>query len=477
MAFSIDTIAIAPWKYWAQMSPFSIALETTKEQVNWQQLTARVDLYARYLQQLGVASGDVVTLVGKNQVETLWFYLAAQQIGAIAALTMPQPFDALSGKLTTLYKPAQQRFVWFADGVAASYSEQQLSQLSIIQLSTLDCESQSDVGTSSEGYAHDALASIVFTSGSTGTPKAVVHTHRQHLASAQGLLSEFQFNHQDTWLLSLPLYHVSGLAIVYRWLFAGATLKVGNGNLADDILGVSHASLVATQLKRLLDEQVELSLTHVLLGGSHVAHELVLRATQQGIETWLGYGMTEAASTVTAKQIDSISNAGHLLQNREIKLVEERIYIGGQTLAAGYFKQGSVTSLLNENGWFDSKDLGEWQGDELKIIGRADNQFISGGENVHCEEIEAILNQIESISQSIVVPVEDVEFGHRPVAVIQTESLLDKAQYEQHLQTKLEKFKWPVAYYAMPQTLLGGGIKISRKAVKDWLKNEVQNGD
>ena len=207
MAFSVDTIAIASWKYWAQVSPFSIALETTKEQVNWQQLTARVDLYARYLQQLGVTSGDVVTLVGKNQVETLWFYLAAQQIGAIAALTMPQPFDALSGKLTTLYKPAQQRFVWFADGVAASYSEQQLSQLSIIQLSTLDSESQSDVGTSSEGYAHDALASIVFTSGSTGTPKAVVHTHRQHLSSAQGLLAEFRFNHQDIWLLSLPPYH------------------------------------------------------------------------------------------------------------------------------------------------------------------------------------------------------------------------------------------------------------------------------
>ncbi|MFH0271825.1 o-succinylbenzoate--CoA ligase [Vibrio jasicida] len=477
MAFSIETIAIAPWKYWAQMSPFSIALETTKEQINWQQLTARVDLYARYFQHLGVASGDVVTLVGKNQVETLWFYLAAQQIGAIAALTMPQPFEALSGKLTTLYKPTQQRFVWFADGVASGYSEQQLSQLCIMQLSTLDCESQSDVSTSNEGYAYDALASIVFTSGSTGKPKAVVHTHRQHLASAQGLLAEFRFNHEDSWLLSLPLYHVSGLAIVYRWLFAGATLKVGSGNLADDILGVSHASLVATQLKRLLDEQVELSLTHVLLGGSHVGHELALRATQQGIETWLGYGMTEAASTVTAKRIDSISNAGHLLQNRDIKLVEQRIYIGGKTLAAGYFHQGNITSLLNESGWFDSKDLGEWQGDELKIIGRADNQFISGGENVHCEEIEAALNQIESVSQSIVVPVEDVEFGHRPVAVMQTDSLLDNAQYEQHLQTKLEKFKWPVAYYVMPQTLLAGGIKVSRKAVKDWLKNEVQNGD
>ncbi|MGR5246255.1 o-succinylbenzoate--CoA ligase [Vibrio sp. PNB23_22_6] len=468
MAFSIDDTAIAPWKYWAQVSPFSIALETNNESLSWQQLTAHIDRYAHDLQQQGVKSGDLLTLVGKNQAETLLFYLAAQQLGSITALTMPQPLEALQGKLNTLYKPNQSRFVWLADGMESAYSEPQLAQLDVTLLS-FPVVANTEAIASTEVYEHDALASIVFTSGSTGSPKAVAHSHRQHLASAQGLLGEFQFNQQDTWLLSLPLYHVSGLAIVYRWLFAGATLKVGTGNLAEDIVGVSHASLVATQLKRLLDEQVTLSLTHVLLGGSHVAHELALRATSQGIETWLGYGMTEAASTVTAKQIDRVSNAGHLLPNRDIKLLNERIYIGGQTLASGYFQQGSLTKLVDENGWFDSKDLGVWQGNELKIIGRADNQFISGGENVHCEEIEAVLNQIESISQSIVVPIEDVAFGHRPVAVIQTESLLSKAQYEQHLQTKLEKFKWPVAYHLMPQSLLGGGIKVSRKAVKDWL--------
>ncbi len=454
----------SPLSRWAQQSPSSLALTTAQENFTWRDLFDRVLKRAADLQNQGVVSDNVVTCIGKNSLDMLLNYLACSEIGAICAPTMPQSIQEIKQKLALLYPPQQTQKVW----VCSSLNDENLLALKTLHLDKVTIEPIKS------GYRSSQIASIIFTSGSTGTPKAVAHTTSQHLASAEGLLSRFAFGQKDTWLLSLPMYHVSGLAIVYRWLLRGACLKLVSGKLSEDIQGVTHASLVATQLKRLLEQDVSLQLTHILLGGSHIPHELALAANSKGIETWIGYGMTEAASTVTAKRVDEHSDAGSLLPRRKIKIENQRIYIGGETLAVGYYKHGVCTSILDDSGWFDSKDLGEWQGDNLKIIGRADNQFISGGENVHCEEIEWVINQMEGVRTSIVVPIIDSEYGHRPVAVIDFAKALERSQIESHLNKKLSKFKWPIAYYTMPKSLLGNGIKISRKAVKDWVTTQAK---
>lgn len=451
------TECLSPLQQWAQSSPSLCALETPQETYSWQSLYKKVTRVANGLREQGIGSGDVVTCVGKNSLEQLLIYLACLELGAICALTMPQTESELSRKLETLYETQKPAKLW-----------SQSPELS--RLTNLDFV-ESDIQGYEGNCSQDNLASIVFTSGSTGTPKAVAHTSRQHLASASGLLEKFTFKQGDSWLLSLPMYHVSGLAIVYRWLFSGATLKVGSGKLEKDIIGVTHASLVATQLKRLLEDQVVLNLTHVLLGGSHVPLALSQQAARQGIETWLGYGMTEAASTVTAKRIDELYSAGFVLPNRALKLEGQRIFIGGETLASGYYHQGLVTPFTDE-GWFDTKDLGEWKSDELSIIGRADNLFISGGENVHCEEIEAALMKVDGITQAIVMPVEDAEFGQRPVAVCDFSLPLSQGEIEAHLKGELTKFKWPKAYFSMPDSFKQSGIKVSRKLLKEWLTEQ-----
>ncbi len=447
-------------RQWAQSSPSLYALHTPSKSYTWSELDQAVSQLALSLKRQGIQPGNVLTCVGKNSPELVMVYLACLELGAVCAVTMPQTEAEFNQKLMTLYGDLTEAKIWVCDKVP------QLVAMSNVSLKPINA------GLTTNEFDLDILASIIFTSGSTGTAKAVAHTSRQHLASAEGLLQRFCFTQQDTWLLSLPMCHVSGLAIVYRWLQQGATLKIGVGDLAEDIKGVTHASLVATQLKRLMEADVKLELTHVLLGGSHVPLELSQRAAKHGIETWFGYGMTEAASTVTAKRIDTSYTAGPVLPKRKLRLDGQRIFIGGETLASGYFYQGSLRTLT-EDGWFDSKDLGEMDGQELKIIGRADNLFISGGENIHCEEIEMVLNQLEGIDQSFVIPIDDPEYGQRPVAVIQTQTEFSKREIEAHLIGKLSRLKHPKEYYLLPSALINNGIKVSRKKVRQWLCEQL----
>ncbi|WP_332406206.1 o-succinylbenzoate--CoA ligase [Vibrio metschnikovii] len=468
-----------PWRQWQQRDPQRIALQLEQQTLTWQQVTEQVDQYAAALKLAGLRSGDVLTLVGKNQPSILWWLLAAMQQGVMCAITMPQPAVQLTEKLTRLYG-SQPAWLWLSPSLNSLVDELAKCYSSLLQFIDLPpvkplSSAVSDVdgeAACSAAYALDNLATLIFTSGSMGVPKAVAHTHRQHFASAEGLLARFAFSEQDTWLLSLPLYHVSGLAILYRWLAVGGCLKLGTGQLLEDIQQVSHASLVVTQLQRLLASQQPLSLSHVLLGGSHIPLTLAQQAAQQGIETWIGYGMTEAASTVSAKPVDETASAGQVLPKRQVKVVDRRIWIAGETLASGYYQQGILTPLTNQDGWFDSGDLGAWYGDELCIIGRADNLFISGGENIHCEEIETVLARHPQIELAVVVPVQDAEFGARSIAVLRCHSLPDQKQLGEWLADKLEKFKHPIAYWQLPDTLAESGIKISRQAVKNWFADQ-----
>lgn len=101
---------------------------------------------------------------------------------------------------------------------------------------------------------------MTLTSGSTGLPKAAVHSANAHLASAAGVLALMPFAAGDDWLLSLPLFHVSGQGIVWRWLLAGARLTVRDKQpLAQMLHGCTHASLVPTQLWRLLNDDAAVS--------------------------------------------------------------------------------------------------------------------------------------------------------------------------------------------------------------------------
>jgi O-succinylbenzoic acid--CoA ligase len=155
-----------------------------------------------------------------------------------------------------------------------------------------------------------------------------------------------------------------------------------------------------------------------------------------------------------------------VLPHREVSISEGgEILVRGETLFAGYVEGEEVHSPLDAGGWFHTRDLGELDEDGyLRVRGREDNMFISGGENVQPEEVEEALCRLDGVEEAVVVPLEDEEFGTRPVAFVRVAGggMPEPEALALALGASLERFKIPAAFYAWPDA--AGGMKVDRPA-------------
>ena len=220
-----------------------------------------------------------------------------------------------------------------------------------------------------------------------------------------------------------------------------------------------------TQLYRLLDERGTQKILHnlkaILLGGAPVADTLITRASRVHLPLYLTYGLTEMASQVTTTNrliyIGKLNfhNAGKVLKYRRLKINPDgEILVKGHTLFRGYVEKKRIYKSLDRQGWFYTGDLGKMDSRRnLVVLGRKDNMFISGGENIYPEEIERYLKEINGISDAVVVPVPDKEFGQRPAAFIKVErgNKNNDQKLRSFLETKLPRFKIPVKFFLWPK--------------------------
>ena len=131
---------------------------------------------------------------------------------------------------------------------------------------------------------------------------------------------------------------------------------------------------------------------------------------------------------------------------------------------------------VNASGWFATGDLGSLDEDGyLRMQGRKDSMFISGGENIQPEEIESVLLQTGLLSQAMVVPQDHAEYGQVPVAFIAPLKPGDATPLAERLLNQLSmtlpKYKIPVAFYPWTENDPGLGIKLRRRYFQE-LVNE-----
>ncbi len=432
--------------------PDAPALIAPERVVTYADLHWRVAATARRLAEYGLAPGERFAVYRLPDADALVAVLAALRVRAVVCpVSARLPVAAVPGLLDPL-----------GISVIATASDGMGDEASVLRLDT------SADGSDGEGPAPWGLtdpATLVFTSGSTGVPKAALHSVGSHVASARGSVAFLGLRPGDRWLLTLPLYHVGGLAVLFRCVLAGAAVVLPDEGVpieqAVSEHGVTHTSLVATQLLRVLRGGRPEALGRmqaVLLGGSAVPPGLVAEAHALGLPIHTSYGLTEMASTVAATppgaSLDALSTSGVVLPDRAVRLADDgEILVRGATLFEGYVEGETVALPTGAGGWFPTGDLGAWAetdgGRMLRVVGRKDHLFISGGENVQPEEIEAALGRINGVRRSVVVPVGDDEFGQRPLAFVDAEEWTPEA-WREALSAVLPRFKIPDAFHPWP---------------------------
>jgi acyl-CoA synthetase (AMP-forming)/AMP-acid ligase II len=315
--------------------------------------------------------------------------------------------------------------------------------------------SQPDPAWSMDG---DDIAILLFTSGTTGKPKAAV-LRQKHLVSY--IFGSVEFGgaaEEDAALVSVPPYHIAGMAAIISSVYSGRRVvqmanfsAEGWTELAGDEK-ITNAFVVPTMLARIVEaleagQTADLSsLRSLSYGGGKMPQTVIEKAMGMFATTDFtnAYGLTETSSTITLLGPDDhreavssddpairrrIVSVGRPLPGVEIAIRDEdgkalgpgqagEIYVRGEQVSGEYLGRGSN---LDSDGWFPTRDGGHLdEGGYLFIEGRIDDVIVRGGENLSPGEIEDVLLEHEAVADCAVVGVPDEQWGEAVAAVIVT---------------------------------------------------------
>ena len=482
------TLTECPLRKIALAAPDCTVIQVNDRSVSALQLDAWVESYRRQSASR-LSTGDRLLVVVQDKLETVVIILACLRSGLVYCPVNPVfPESRILDYAGNIGAKVYVSDTGFKPGSLVQVGRPALSARGVAVDSMIDVDRKVTVD-------------LIPTSGTTGVPKAVAHCLDNHLFSARGSAAVIELTQGDGWLLSLPLFHVGGFSIVIRCLIAGACILIDKQGLPLSRLlkamPVTHVSLVNTQLQQIVqgDNRIDLAKTRlksILLGGGVASAPLVRAVQEKNIQILTTYGMTEMSSQVctgipqfTPEGVTS----GAVLPYLRVKIASDgEILVAGEPLCQGYYfssKDGSrVVPVVDAEGWFHTGDLGEWVEQQILILGRKDNMLISGGENIHPEEIEQALLACEGVTLAVVVAVTDAKFGQRPLAFVEmVNGTVNEPVMKNRLAGKIAQFKMPDRIIPLPKELppelvgqkLFVGIKPNRRLLQELARILTEN--
>jgi len=329
---------------------------------------------------------------------------------------------------------------------------------------------------------------IIRTSGSTGLPRDIVIPASAFAASASATAERLDLRPSDVWWASLPLSHVGGLTLVLRAAQVGCEVVCTDGFDAYTFWrlcaerGLTHASMVPTMLRRVLDaapsDADPSSLRAVLIGGAASDPELLERAARAGIPVAVTWGMTETCSQLStatpAETAADPTHSGRLLPGVELRADPVgRLSVRTPTMSLGELVDGVIVRLADSEGWYATDDLGDLDAEGfVRITGRVSDRIITGGVNVDPLDVERVIRTLPGVKDVAVVGMPDEEWGERLTAAIVLEVGDPRSETELRaaLPDSLSGARRPKVVVRLTALPLNANGKVDRRELRRMLR-------
>lgn len=340
---------------------------------------------------------------------------------------------------------------------------------------------------------------IFYTSGTTGKPRGVIYTNRMMFWNSLNTAVQLEITSVDHTINALPPYHTSGwnvllLPMLHRGARVDFIRKFKPGKLLKYMQEepISLFLAIPTMLRLMARSPAfngfkARKLKYFIVGGEALSIDMIDSWAEKGILIRQGYGLTEAGPSITSlHHHEALWKKGSIGKPNfyvDIKIVNNNneevgvnepgeLCLRGHIVTPGYWNNSTYTLEKIRNEWLYTGDIVRRDSDGfLYVLGRKNQIFISGGENVHPSEIEYVLYQMEGILEAAVVGIEDENWGETGVAfVVLQDKLLQEKEITSFLRHYLASYKIPGEIIILENLPKSGIGKINRNELKEAYK-------
>ena len=453
----------------------------------------KCDGLSKKLTQYGIGAGDKVAILSQSMPNWSVAFFATTSFGRISIPILP---DSSENEVTNIINHSETKVIFVSDRLRGKISQEVLDKMTlVIELDTFKVIKEDESKFTCDGKTSvptpEDIATIIYTSGTTGSAKGVVLSHRNLASNVITCYHSCKRNDKDRWLSILPMAHTLEMTLGMLYpMYCGASVyylqkppvpsilmkalkvvkpttmltvpmiieKVYKGSVLPTIKKSRTLTWMNEHMNGLMCRIIGMKLKatfggHVTfygIGGAKLDSEVEAFLLKARFPYAIGYGLTETSPLLgyAMNGWRAVGSMGYPVYNVQLKLHninpktgEGEIIAKGPNVMLGYYKDPQRTkSVFTEDGWFRTSDIAiQDEKGRFYIKGRNSNMILgASGENIYPEEIENVINNLEGVSESIVV-----ERGGKLVALVQPQENFiqwDK-EGEDKLYEKLDTWK------------------------------------